>query len=136
MATERCVAECVKTLLAAFPNAPQMGKDQLSEWVRLLADVPDDRLRMGTDQIASTATYFPSVAELRRAAGGPGQTDELARWRRELLERAYAGDLDLGDWARFVQRCESLGRLELVAWAHRWLEGWMLQEGVELEAVA
>lgn len=60
----------VAMLATAYPNAKLEDPTRAELWIRMLADLPGDALRAAVARLICTATFCPSIAELRAAATG------------------------------------------------------------------
>ena len=69
MATKETVTQVMVILASAYPRF-QVPKNTGRIYAELLADIPDNLLILAAKTHAANSTFFPSVAELRKAAFG------------------------------------------------------------------
>ncbi len=81
-------------LIAAFPNA-QIGAETIRVYSRKLSDIPTEHLAEAMDQLAGTARFFPTIAEIREVAEAAWtRTNELQRASTLRLEEPRADPND------------------------------------------
>lgn len=61
-------AQCWQLLCDAFPHSPRKASD-LELYAERIRDLGIDAIRAAVEQCIATCKYFPTVAELREAAG-------------------------------------------------------------------
>ena len=82
------IADTLSPLLAAYPNHP-FPRETALLYAKMLADIPEDALKVAVLDHIAESNFFPTVAELRKRAIDGGLSAE-----REWLEvmRAFRQD--------------------------------------------
>ena len=68
MATRETIDRCLVVLVTSYPRQ-QVAPETATVYTQLLSDLPDDLLESAVQQHCTTSKWFPTVAEIRQAAG-------------------------------------------------------------------
>ena len=81
------ITAAVQELASCYPRFG-LSPANLAAYVKHLAKVPPDRLASTLDQLAETSTFFPTIAEILRAANPADERTNLSPvYTAEVLER-------------------------------------------------
>lgn len=111
MASVNFIETVIDTLAAAYDK--RIDETRRAVYVRMLADLPEDALLNAAEHVIATCTFFPSVAEIRAAAGHlqraihavPSPEEAWA----EMITQARAPreiSVHCGEYARLRAACE------------------------------
>lgn len=89
MASSDVIAKMFVLFRANWPRY-QFAQDTINVYARILADVPDELLEAACIDCLATCTWFPKVAEIRRAVGRLTITTDLTAGEAWALVIKYS----------------------------------------------